>query len=180
LPARGASSLAASHPPDRLRSPSCARSPHLARPLLRTSDLSLVSVATSASVLGRVLSPEASSQSRITSSVLPVQHSLEISEEHSLEISEEHSLEISEEHSLEISEEHSLEISEEHSLEISKEHSLEISKEHSLELPRTRTGIRAESPTGISTGHGLGHTPPERRSTHDHHVFEPVLSFAGY
>ena len=103
LPARGFSFLTGSHRADHLRSSSPARTSHLARSLFRVPDLSVVVVAASASVLGRLLSPQASPQSRITCSVLPLEHSRDISGETSLDISGETSLDISGDISLELS-----------------------------------------------------------------------------
>ena len=108
---------------------------HLARPLLRPADSSVVSVAESPSVLGRPLSPETSSQSRITSSVLLVQYSLDIPEENSLDIPGENSLDIPGENSLDIPGENSLDIPGENSLDIPGENSLDIPGENSLDIP---------------------------------------------
>ncbi len=62
---RRANHLTASYQPFHLRSSSSAGTPHLACSHLRAADLSMVVVATSASVLGGLLSPSASRESRI-------------------------------------------------------------------------------------------------------------------
>src|SRR5207244_5487900 len=54
------------HSFDHLGSASSAGPPHLARPLWRVADLSVVVLATSASVLGRLLSSPTPSQSRMS------------------------------------------------------------------------------------------------------------------